>query len=164
MTPIADATGLFPPRLLAWLALRGCIGIGWQPPPERLPRRAATTPTVLVFEPGGAAGRLRPHLCFQPGGTLSAAESAQVSAYLAALFPLLGAVDPAPLPSVSLAQDALVALEHRLRNHLNSLLMNAGVLALSCDSGPDLDPYVEQMQADAQSCLAVLGLLTGSEA
>jgi hypothetical protein len=161
MTPIADATGLFAPRLLGWLAARGCCGIGWEPPPDVLPRGEGTAaPRIFAFDAGCVPAEPRMlHLRFRPGVGLSMDEQTAIAAYLAVLMPLLPDADPGQPATVTLTREALLAVEHRLRNHLNSLLMNAGMLAMGAGHGPATDPFVEQMEADGQDCLAVLRLL-----
>ena len=47
----------------------------------------------------------------------------------------------------------MVEVEHQLRNHLNSLFMNAGVLGLRCEDRTDISAILDQMESDAVGCL-----------
>ncbi|WP_146907118.1 hypothetical protein [Arenimonas daejeonensis] len=57
---------------------------------------------------------------------------------------------------MTLPRELLLAVEHQLRNHLNSLLMNAAVVSLRCGDQGGLDPYLDQMECDGQNCLELL--------
>ena len=59
-----------------------------------------------------------------------------------------GQVDRVP----ALSSETLLALEHQLRNHLNSLLMTAAALSMRCEGQDALDLY-DQMERDVRNCL-----------
>ena len=61
----------------------------------------------------------------------------------------------APGPSdrlPALPRETLLALEHQLRNHLNSLLMTAAALSMRCEGQDGLELY-DQMERDVRHCL-----------
>lgn len=65
------------------------------------------------------------------------------------------AVDPARTPAgthyVQLPREELQAFVHDLRNGLNSLLMNAGVVAAASDRAR-FGRFVEQFERDGERC------------
>ncbi len=73
------------------------------------------------------------------------------------------AAKPAPEPraaddeeSITLPRQELQALVHDLRNHLNSMLMNAGVLAMHCGAGEKVSRLSGQVEADGAKCALAL--------
>ena len=73
------------------------------------------------------------------------------------------AAKPAPDPrapdggdTVTLPRRELQALVHDLRNHLNSMLMNAGVMAVHCGAGEKVSRLSAQVEADGAKCAQAL--------
>lgn len=60
-----------------------------------------------------------------------------------------------PLPQGDLVQiprEELQTVIHDLRNHLNSLLMNAGVVAAACKDRERFGRYIEQFEREGERC------------
>jgi hypothetical protein len=57
---------------------------------------------------------------------------------------------------VRIPRDELQALIHDLRNHLNSLLMNAGVVAAACPDRQRYGRYIEQVEQEGERCAEAL--------
>jgi hypothetical protein len=62
----------------------------------------------------------------------------------------------APGPTVTLPREELQVLVHDLRNHLNSLLMNAGAVAAMCKDGGRAERFVTQLESDGEKCAQAL--------
>jgi len=165
--PSINLQQLFPAHLFDWLRRRGCLAAYWAPPDgqpaagERTGavRRGVELCWIMASLPS-PANELR--LRFAAPDSLTEAELQALSAYLASLDPFLresGTV--AASGSLCIDRDTLVAMEHQLRNHLNSLLMNASALVLQFGRHEDLDRYVDQMQSDGDKCASVLHWLAG---
>lgn len=105
----------------------------------------------------------RLHLVSATVAALAQADEAAVRAYLAALQPFLREGPPAPAePAVALSQETRLAMEHRVRNHLNSMLMTAAALSLKCEGQDGVDVYLDQMELDSRHCLELLHRLAGA--
>ena len=164
---IADPLGGFAPPVLAWLAGKGCEQI--QPLVAGVPRApVASDRWVLDFEfdigpvPLALQGV---RLVFGTAAALTETDKAAVHAYLAAIGPFLRDAAPGDADAwVALPRETLLAVEHQLRNHLNSLQMNAAALAMNCDGRAGLEPYLDQMECDGQNCLQVLRWISGTTA
>lgn len=154
---VPELARLFPPPLRAWLVERGCDDAHWVAPGEPVPARERRSSVDFDVDMGSAPTRwlvLRLH--FAEGQALAADEVRAVAAYLAALGPFLqAAVPPVRDPWLTLSRETLLVVEHQLRNHLNSLLMNAAVLSLR-SGAPESDPTLEQMENDGRRCLDVV--------
>lgn len=156
MDTSTDMEFLFPPPVLAWLRARGCEQIA------RVPARGegAGGSQWVEFDldigssPGdGAALCLR----LRDPAALDLHSRLMLADYLTALRPFLADIpSDAVKPGVTLPQATVVDVEHQLRNHLNSLLMNAGVLGLRCDDRADTRAVLDQMESDAAGCLGQL--------
>lgn len=83
------------------------------------------------------------------------------------------AIPPDPLPEdeglhaspvapelVPWGRDELQAMVHELRNGLNSVLMNAGVLAAVCRDRPEMRRHIAQIESDGQRCAQCLQALS----
>ena len=93
-------------------------------------------------------------LQFSGAAGLSPDEAQQLAGYLASLSPFLGAsAADARDPWLTLSRETLIVVEHQLRNHLNSLFMNAVVLGMRCEDRTDIEPILDQMESDAVGCL-----------
>lgn len=157
MESAPELARLFPPAVRTWLVAHGCDDASWVPagaiasPPER-----ETWLDFAVDMAGSPMQWLVLRLHFRDGPGLDLAEQNQVAAYLSGLSPFLGAGEPGPRdPWLTLSRETLLVVEHQVRNHLNSLLMNAAVLSLHAGAnGPD--PVLEQMEIDGQRCLDML--------
>jgi signal transduction histidine kinase len=57
---------------------------------------------------------------------------------------------------VRIPREELQALIHDLRNHLNSLLMNAGVLAAACQDRQRYGRYIDQVEQEGERCAEAL--------
>jgi hypothetical protein len=57
---------------------------------------------------------------------------------------------------VEMPREALQALIHDLRNHLNSILMNAGVAARLCEDRERVARYVTQFEKEGELCAEAL--------
>lgn len=160
--PDADLSQLLPPRLLAWLLDKGCVAARWTAPHLGAPADSVPVPEGQSVEfnfrigsdPVVAVGLV---LKFRTAGALDAVECASLSNYLVAVGRLL----PGVLPHggerwVSLPWDSVVTAEHQVRNHLNSLLMNASALVILSGEPEGIDVFVEQMQRDVEKCLSLL--------
>ena len=77
------------------------------------------------------------------------------------LSPPLEGETPHTDGAMVLTRAELLALEHRLRNHLNAILMTAAALALQCQPPGCADAYLDQMDAEVQRCLDLLRRLVG---
>jgi hypothetical protein len=62
----------------------------------------------------------------------------------------------APGDRVTLPREELQVLVHDLRNHLNSLLMNAGAVAALCRDGGRAERFVTQIETDGEKCAQAL--------
>ena len=143
----------FPPPMLAWLAATGCEEIALVMPTQAGP----DGPHWLEFDldmgsdPGGSAVlflRMRDPAALDLHGRLLLAD------YLTALRPFLDDVTPQAAHAwLTLPRATVVDVEHQLRNHLNSLFMNAGMLGLRCDDRTDIQVVFDQMESDARGCL-----------
>ena len=153
MDPSPEVGFLFPPPMLAWLKARGCEEI------ELVPADGAGAggPDWVEFDldigssPGDGA-----MLCLRmrDPAALDLHSRLLLADYLTALRPFLDAVTPEAAQAwVTLPQATLVEVEHKLRNHLNSLFMNAGMVGLRCEDRTDLQPVFDQMESDAVGCL-----------
>lgn len=160
--PDADLSQLFPPRLLGWLLGKGCVAGRWTAarngaPPEQVPvpeGQAVEFNFRIGSDPVVAVG-LR--LYFRSVDALDATGREALSNYLVAAGRLLpGAAPAAGDAVVSLPWQAVAAAEHQVRNHLNSLLMNAAALVIISGEPEGIDVFVEQMQRDVEKCLSVL--------
>ena len=163
----AELAPLLAPPVLAWLAARGCRQASWCTVDDALASVDRSRHSMdFAFGIGPAPGqRVGLRLVFNTAAALTEADKAAVSAYLAALGPFLCVTAPGDADRhVILPREALLALEHQLRNHLNSLLMNAAVIALRCEGQSGVDPYLEQMECDGQNCLELLRWLSGHTA
>lgn len=157
MESAPELARLFPAAVRTWLVARGCDDARWVPvgaiasPPE-----GATCLDFAVDMAGSPMQWLVLRLHFREGPGLSLAEQNQLAAYLSGLSPFLEAGGPGPRdPWLTLSRETLLVVEHQVRNHLNSLLMNAAVLSLHAGAnGPD--PVLEQMESDGQRCLDML--------
>lgn len=58
-----------------------------------------------------------------------------------------------PLP---ITREELEVLVHDLRNHLNSLLMNAAVIASACPDRARLGHFIDQVERDGERCAEAL--------
>lgn len=61
-----------------------------------------------------------------------------------------------PADTVLVPRPELQALVHDLRNHINSMLMNAGVLATLCNGHPKAARYAAQLEDDGERCAQAL--------
>ena len=152
-----DLARLFPPAVRTWLLARGCDDAVWVPAGARPPLGDGAVCHDFAVDLGNGPLRwlvLRLHFGSGPG--LTPDEQQRVAAYLAALAPFIGAGDPGVHdPWVTLSRETLLVVEHQVRNHLNSLLMNAAVLSLhAVAEGPD--PVLEQMETDGKRCLDIV--------
>lgn len=157
--PDADLSRLLAPSVLAWLAERGCGQATWRVPAECPTNTDPAMPSLdFDFDIGPAPGhRVGLRLVFGTAIALTEADKAAVSAYLAALGPFLREAAPGEAERVvTLPRELLLAVEHQLRNHLNSLLMNAAVVNLKCSGQGGLDQYLDQMECDGRNCLELL--------
>lgn len=168
--PGVDLAQLFPPRLLAWLMGRQCVAARWTEPRHGAPPRelAVAEGQVVEFnfrigsDPAVAVGL---QLHFRGRGALDEAHREALSNYLVAAGRLLPGSSPATGERVvTLPWQAIVAVEHQVRNHLNSLLMNASALVLLGGERGGFDVFVEQMQRDADGCISALQRLFGTPA
>ena len=64
----------------------------------------------------------------------------------------IAASRPAPGERVTIPRQELQAVLHDLRNHLNSMLMNAGVLASHCRTNEKAARYAAQLEDDGDKC------------
>ena len=65
----------------------------------------------------------------------------------------------APSPAdgvVQMPRETLQALVHDLRNHLNTILMNAGVAARLCEDKERVARYVAQFEQEGERCAQTL--------
>lgn len=157
--PGADLSRLLAPPVLAWLAERGCGQATWRTAADLPTSADLAMPSLdFDFDIGPAPGhRVGLRLVFGTAIALTEADKAAVSAYLAALGPFLSGSAPGEAERVvTLPRELLLAVEHQLRNHLNSLLMNAAVVSLRCGDPGGMDPYLDQMECDGQNCLELL--------
>lgn len=79
---------------------------------------------------------------------------------------LAGLCEAEPGPDdgmLTLPRETLLAVEHRLRNHLNSLLMTAAALSLRGEAQDGADLY-DQMERDVRACLELLRGLSDTAA
>jgi hypothetical protein len=157
--PTADLSPLLAPPVLAWLVGKGFERACWLRPADDCewidPSRV-----TLDIDFGIASApvdTLGLRLVFAASAALTETDKAAVAAYFASLGPFLpeGAAGDADR-AVILPRETLLAVEHQLRNHLNSLLMNAAAITLKCDEHGDLAQYLDQMESDGQSCLDLL--------
>lgn len=75
-----------------------------------------------------------------------------------------GQAGPAPADDLlTLPRETLLAVEHRLRNHLNSLLMTAAALSLRGEGQGGADLY-DQIERDVRACLDLLRELSDTAA
>ena len=133
---------LFPPAVRSWLVARGCEDARWVPADARPPPPVGAVCQDFAVDFSASPMRwLVLRLQFSgPTG----------------LSPFLGASSPeARDPWLTLSRETLIVVEHQLRNHLNSLLMNAGVLSLHAGVN-GRDPVLEQMESDGQRCLDMI--------
>ena len=64
---------------------------------------------------------------------------------------------PSPADDVvQMPREALQALVHDLRNHLNTILMNAGVVARLCEDKQRVARYVAQFEQEGERCAHAL--------
>ena len=94
-------------------------------------------------------------LHFRPSPGLTPDEGQMLADYLSGLAPFLAGGPGERDPWVTLSRETLLMVEHQLRNHLNSLLMNAGVLSLHAGINGH-DPVLEQMESDGKRCLDMI--------
>lgn len=142
---------LFPPPMLAWLEAKGCEDI------ELVPPAAAGNAHCVEFDLDmGSAPGTSAVLCLRmrDPAALTLHDRLVLADYLSALRPFL---EEAPARGgrawVTLPGRTVAEVEHQLRNHLNSLFMNAGVLGLRCEDRTDIAPILDQMESDAVGCL-----------
>lgn len=157
MESAPELARLFPPAVRTWLLARGCRDAAWVPTGARPPTGEGNTCHDFAVDLGqGPLRWLVLRLQFGAGPGLTPDEQQRVAAYLAALAPFIGAGDPGVRdPWVALSRETLLVVEHQVRNHLNSLLMNAAVLSLHTGAeGPD--PVLEQMESDGKRCLDIV--------
>ncbi len=150
----------FAPPVLDWLAARGCAHAQW----SRDAAGADHASQDSFFHMGhlpGQAGGLGVQLAFRAGAGLSSGERAQLMHYLQAVMPFLVDDSPQAGRAAILTSTELLELEHRLRNHLNSMLMTAAALGLQCQPAQRADDYLDQMDAEVQRCLDLLRRLVG---
>ena len=150
----------FAPPVLDWLAARGCEHAQWC---DAATDRDPASPGDF-FPMGhlpGRTGALGLQLGFRDGTALSRDEHRQLARYLRALRPFFGGDPPRTESAAVLTRNELVQLEHRLRNHLNSMLMTAAALGLQCQPPGHADDYLDQMDVEVQGCLALLRRLAG---
>jgi hypothetical protein len=158
-SPAADLSGLLAPPVLAWLAAKGFERASWLMPADD---RGLIDPSQVTLDFDFGIGsdplqKLGLRLVFAASAVLTETDKAAVSAYFAALGPFLQDEGPGDVDRVViLPRETLLAVEHQLRNHLNSLLMNAAAITLKCDEHGDLAQYLVQMESDSQSCLDLL--------
>lgn len=147
---------LFPPAVRIWLIHHGCEDARWVPVDDRSPPEGVTYLDFMVDLANSPLRWLVLRLHFSSGRGLTPTQKEWLGDYLSGLAPFLGATDPALRdPWLSLSRETLLVVEHQIRNHLNSLLMNAAVLSLHVGAaGPD--PVLEQMEADGQRCLDIV--------
>ena len=145
---------LFPPAVRTWLVARGCEDARWVPADARPPPPAGAVCQDFAVDFSASPMRwLVLRLQFSGPTGLSPEEAQQLAGYLASLSPFLSASSPDTHdPWLTLSRETLIVVEHQLRNHLNSLLMNAGVLSLHAGIN-GRDPVLEQMESDGQRCL-----------
>jgi hypothetical protein len=148
---------LFPPAVRTWLVARGCDDARWVPAGDRPPPPEGVV--CLDFAVDFAASPMRwlvLRLHFSQGPGLLPSEGQLLADYLASIAPFLGASGPDQRdPWLTLSRETLLVVEHQLRNHLNSLLMNAAVLSLHAGINGH-DPVLEQMETDGQRCLDMI--------
>jgi hypothetical protein len=63
---------------------------------------------------------------------------------------------PPPGELVTIPRQELQALVHDIRNHLNSMLMNAGVLAVQSRANPSSARHAAQLEDDGEKCAQAL--------
>lgn len=61
-----------------------------------------------------------------------------------------------PGERVTIPRQELQAVVHDLRNHLNSMLMNAGVLASHCRTNEKAARHAAQLEDDGEKCAQAL--------
>lgn len=147
---------LFPPAVRTWLLARGCEGAQWVPADDR--PTAPRGVLCLDFPMDFAASPMRwlvLRLHFRPAPGLTPDEGQMLADYLSGIAPFLAAGPGERDPWVTLSRETLLMVEHQLRNHLNSLLMNAGVLSLHAGINGH-DPVLEQMESDGKRCLDMI--------
>lgn len=156
MESTPELARLFPPAVRTWLLARGCEGAQWVPAGDRpAPPRGVV---CLDFTVDFAISPMRwlvLRLQFGAAPGLTPDEGQMLADYLAALAPFLATATDARDPWVTLSRETLLMVEHQLRNHLNSLLMNAGVLSLHAGINGH-DPVLEQMESDGKRCLDMI--------
>lgn len=159
----ADAAGTPPAcrELQGWLVGKGCIGLSWRdrepvsqiggrPREERMlelcdPRDGRARTLALVF---GEDAKFEA----EDGVALVDLLQRSEPAVLEALVPMQGVV--------FVAREDLRRFVHDVRNALNSMLMNAGVVASAERARPDLASFVEQMERSGAACAARLRQLS----
>jgi hypothetical protein len=67
---------------------------------------------------------------------------------------------PPPGELVTIPRQELQALVHDLRNHLNSMLMNGGVLAAHCRSNEKAAHHAALLEEDGDRCAQALRKLS----
>lgn len=68
----------------------------------------------------------------------------------------MAAPRPPPGETVTIPHRELQVLVHDLRNHLNSMLMNAGVLASHCRADAKAAQHAAQLEDDGEKCAQAL--------
>lgn len=157
MENVPELARLFPPPVRTWLLARGCQDVRWVPADARPPPPAGVVCQDFAVDFSASPMRwLVLRLEFRSAPGLSPAEGQMLADYLASMAPFLAASGPEPRdPWLTLSRETLLVVEHQVRNHLNSLLMNAGVLSLHAGIN-GRDPVLEQMESDGQRCLDMI--------